>query len=68
VTRHFLWNEHAELLTKPLATVLTDLRREDGDNDLLMDSVTLAELTEDADRMLAIDGVVAQYNQIERVA
>lgn len=68
MTRHFLWNEHAELLTKPLATVLMDLRREDGDNDLLMDSVTLAELTEEADRMLAIDGVVAQYNQIERVA
>ena len=33
MTRHFLWNEHAELLTKPLATALMDLRREDGDND-----------------------------------
>ena len=68
MTRHYLWNEHAELMTKPLAAVLMDLRREDGDNDLLMDAVTLAELTEEADRMLAIDGVVAQYTQLERVA
>jgi len=68
VTRSFLWNEHAELLTKPLATALMDLRREDGDNDLLMDPVTLAELTEEADRMLAIDGIVAQYNELEHVA
>jgi len=66
--RHAIWNDQAELLNQPLAAALMDLRREDGDNDLLMDAVQMWEITECADKLLAIDGILTPYNRLEKVA
>ncbi|NCC41655.1 MAG: hypothetical protein EOM21_20015, partial [Gammaproteobacteria bacterium] len=67
MTRHYLWNADAELLTKPIPAVLMDLRREDGDNDLLMDALGMSDIMEGVE-CVALDGVVTQYQKIERIA
>ncbi|MGZ8921894.1 MAG: defense against restriction DarA-related protein [Methylosarcina sp.] len=49
-----------------LSQILYDCRRADGDNDLIMDSVSMADILEQADEILLFDALVSTYARLER--
>ena len=60
-----LWTEAAEPRNTSLADVIYNIRREDPEN-LLMDSVTSADILADADDVLMFDALVVPYQQLLR--
>ncbi len=60
-----LWTEAAEPRNTSLADVIYNIRREDPEN-LLMDSVTSADILSDADDVLMFDALVVPYQQLLR--
>jgi len=60
-----LWTEAAEPCNTSLADVIYNIRREDPEN-LLMDSVTSADILADADDVLMFDALVVPYQQLLR--
>jgi hypothetical protein len=61
------WNE-AQPDSISLDQVLYQLRRMDGADGLLLDSVTMAEIMEDADGVIALDALVVENAQLTRMA
>lgn len=61
------WNE-AQPDSISLDQVLYELRRMDGADGLLLDSVTMAEIMEDTDGVIALDALVVENAQLARLA
>ncbi len=61
------WNE-AQPDSISLDQVLYQLRRMDGTDGLLLDSVTMAEIMEDTDGVIALDALVVENAQLTRMA
>ena len=60
-----LWNEQNEPRHTTLADILYGLRVDDGDNHLLMDSVSMADILDDADEVMALDALVLEYGKVD---
>ena len=61
-----IWTPAAEPVDMSVDKLLYDMRRAEPHNDLLMDSVSLRDVIEDADEMLALDALTAPFAKIER--
>lgn len=64
--KKFHWNTDAQPYDATLAQVLYEIRRADGSDGLLLDSVTAQEIMDDADGVLALDALVTPYAKLER--
>jgi hypothetical protein len=60
------WNSDAQPYDFTLDRVLYDIRRSDADEGLLMDAVTMREIIEDSEGVLAFDALVSPYAKLER--
>lgn len=60
------WDKDANPISADLVQVLYQLRAEDKDNPLLLDSITVADIMEDAEEELALDALVTPYSKLER--
>lgn len=60
------WDPSHLPLNATLHQILYDCRRADGDNDLLMDSISIADILADADEILVFDAMVSTYARLER--
>lgn len=60
------WDPSHLPLNATLQQILYDCRRADGNNDLLMDSVSVADILEEADEILVFDALVSSYARLER--
>lgn len=60
------WGENALLSNMTLDKVIYEIRRADGDNTLLLDSVSMADILAEADEILVFDALVSTQAQLER--
>lgn len=65
MNRKLEWDDNAAPVGVSLDYVLYDVRRNDADG-LLLDSVTVAEIMDDADSVMALDALVVPYQRLER--
>jgi hypothetical protein len=64
---HFItWDSTAQPQRITLEQILYQCRRADGDNALLLDSVTMADILEEADEILIFDALVSTHAGLER--
>ncbi|MGZ8881693.1 MAG: defense against restriction DarA-related protein [Methylosarcina sp.] len=59
------WNNDLPKNTS-LQQILYQCRRADGDNGLILDSVSMADILEEADEILLFDALVSTYARLER--
>ena len=62
------WDAHA-IAGEPLSSIVSDLRNHRARGalgDLMMDSVTLADIYEDCDQLVALDAILVPFNAINR--
>lgn len=62
-----LWNSQAEPITKPLHAIMYELRVEDADAGLMLDSLSMADLMADPDITAApvLDAMVAEVGRLQ---
>ena len=60
------WGPDSAPISQSIDKVLYDIRRDDGAEGLLLDSVTFRDINEDADEVMALDALVTPYKQLER--
>lgn len=61
-----VWNNHHTLKNVSLDMVLYEVRRDDPDNPLLLDSVTMIDVMQDADEVLTFDALVSTFVKLDR--
>jgi hypothetical protein len=66
MTRKVQWNSDALPYDSTLDHVLYEIRCADAGDGLLMDAVTVQEIVEDAEGVLAFDALVSPYAKLER--
>ncbi|NYT68806.1 hypothetical protein [Pusillimonas noertemannii] len=65
MNRKLQWDDNAAPLGVTLDRVLYDVRRNDAGG-LLLDSVTVAEIMDDADSVMTLDALVVPFQRLER--
>jgi hypothetical protein len=60
------WDSAAQPKHITIDQILYQCRRVDGDNALLLDSVSMADILEEADEILVFDALVSTYAKLER--
>jgi hypothetical protein len=60
------WDSAAQPKAMTLQQILYQCRRDDGENALLLDSVTMADILEEADEILIFDALVSTHAGLER--
>lgn len=66
MTQKIYWNGDAQPLDTTLDKVLYQVRCSDSGENLLFDAVTVAEIIEDSDGVLAFDALVTPFARLER--
>lgn len=66
MTRKTYWNSDALPESTTIDQVLYDIRRSDAGAGLLLDSVSIADIIEDAETVLTFDALVSPYAKLER--
>lgn len=60
------WDNAANPVGANLSNVLYEMRLEDGGNPLLLDSLTVEDIMEDAEESVTFDALVTPYSKLER--
>ena len=62
-----LWNENAEPVNGvSISRVLYDIRRDDGAEGLIFDAVSVNDILEEAEEIVALDALTSPYSKLER--
>jgi hypothetical protein len=64
--RRTTWDSTAQPKRMSLDKLLYEIRRADGGDNLLLDSVTMQDILEDVESILAFDALVTPYAKLER--
>jgi flagellar biosynthesis GTPase FlhF len=64
--KRIYWDKEAQPIGVNLTQALYEMRLEDGDNQLLLDSVTVDEIMQDAEETVSMDALVTPYSKLER--
>ncbi|MFZ4539257.1 hypothetical protein [Propionivibrio sp.] len=65
MTKDVQWNSDALPASQTIDQVLYDIRRADGSERLLLDSVSLQDILEDSDGVIAFDALVIPFARLE---
>jgi hypothetical protein len=66
MNQRITWDRAAQPKNLTLDQILYRCRRADGDNALLLDAVSMADILEEADEILVFDALVSTYAKLER--
>jgi hypothetical protein len=66
MNQRITWDSAAQPKRPTIDQILYQCRRADGDNALLLDSVSMADILEEADEILVFDALVSTYAKLER--
>ena len=64
--KKIFWNAEAEPIGTTLARILYEIRAEDGDNPVLLDSLSVDDILEDSEGLVSFDALTAPYAKLER--
>lgn len=64
--KRIYWDKEAQPVGVNLTRALYEMRCEDGDNQLLLDSVTVDEIMQDAEETVSLDALVTPFAKLER--
>jgi hypothetical protein len=65
MTQRVTWDSAGRPINMTLDKVIYEIRRADGDNTLLLDSVSMADILEEADEILVFDALVSTQAKLE---
>ncbi|PSJ16081.1 hypothetical protein C7H79_15495 [Nitrosomonas supralitoralis] len=66
MTKRVQWNSDAMPYDQTLDQVLYEIRQSDSGENLLLDSITINDIIEDSDGVLALDALVTPFVKLER--